>query len=73
RAQPFVHQLGELARERRLLDFVFADQEIDGIGGARGDLLADGGNRRRQNASRMELTIVRANSLLMRSSALASC
>ena len=84
RAQPFVHELGELRGQRRLLDVVFALKQIDADRRDRrtGDLLADA--RRRavsdaasdsigdQNASRIALTMVRANSVLMRSSALAS-
>jgi hypothetical protein len=74
RAQPLVDELVECVRERRLLDFVVALEEIEGIGRGLRNLRA---NRSRgddaQNASRMALTIVWAKSELMRSSASRSC
>ena len=72
RPEPLLDQVVELYRERSLLDVVFTLQQIDGVRRSFFDLLADGRRRRRQNASRMALTIVRANSVLMRSSALRS-
>jgi hypothetical protein len=71
-AQPVFDEFLELPRQRRLLDVVFALQQVDAVRLAVGDLLPDGSRRRRQKASRMALTIVRANSLLIRSSALRS-
>src|SRR5207302_10958924 len=73
RAQPFFDQLTEIGRDGRLLHVVFADEEVDRIDGARGDLCSDGGWSQDQNASRMALTIVRAKSVLTRSRAFASC
>jgi hypothetical protein len=72
RPQPLFDQVVELDRERGLLDVVFTLEQIDGVGRSFFDLLADGRWRRRQNASRMALTMVRANSVLIRSSALRS-
>jgi hypothetical protein len=72
RPQPFLDQVVELHCERGLLDVVFTLQQVDGVRRSLFDLLADGRRRRRQNASRMALTMVRANSALMRSSALRS-
>ena len=46
RAQPFLDQLFELVGERRLLDLVFALEQIDRIDRAGGDLLADRGRCR---------------------------
>ncbi len=73
-AQALLDEIRELGGKRRALDVVVADQEVNRIRGAAGDLRADGGGRRRaQNASRIALTMVRANSVLMRSRALVSC
>ena len=71
RPQSFLHELGELAGERRFLHLVLAHEEIQRIGRGGGDLLADLGRGADQNASRMALTMVRANSEVTRSSALA--
>ena len=60
-------------RERRFLDLVLALQKIDGIGLAGFDLFANLGRRSRQNASRMAETMLLAKSVLIRSSAFASC
>jgi len=72
-AEPLFHQVVEVRGERRLLDVVFALQDVDSVDRTGRDLLANGGGRGDQNASRIALTIVRANSALMRSSALRSC
>ena len=72
RPEPLLDQVVELDRERGLLDVVFTLQQINGVRRSLFDLLADGRRRRGQNASRMALTMVRANSVLMRSSALRS-
>ena len=42
-AQPFVDELVELRRQRRLLDVVFAEEQVERIRVAGLDLLADGG------------------------------
>jgi hypothetical protein len=70
--QPLFDQVLELPRERSLLDVVLSLDQVDGMGLAVGDLLPDGRWRRRQKASRIALTIVRANSVLIRSRALRS-
>jgi hypothetical protein len=72
-AQRLVDQFFEFGGERRLLDLVLALKQIDRVGACREDLLSDRRRRADQNASRMALTIVRANSELMRSSAFTSC
>ena len=43
RAQPVLDQLLEIMRQRRLLDIVLAEQQVDGSGRAGLDLLEDGG------------------------------
>jgi hypothetical protein len=73
RGQPFVDKRRELRRQRRLLDVVFALKQINRVGVARGELLSDVGWSSRQNASKIADTMVRANSVLNRSSALVSC
>ena len=41
-AQPFLDQLLELVRQRRLLDLVFALQQVDRIGRCRPESASDG-------------------------------
>ena len=41
-AQPLIHQLAKFRREPRLLDFVLAEDQIDGLRRAGLNLLADG-------------------------------
>ena len=72
-AKSLFDEVVELNRERGLLDVVFALEQVDGVRRPLFDLFTDRRGRRRQNASRMALTIVRANAALMRSSALRSC
>ncbi len=75
RAQAFFNQLRELRGQRRFLDVIVSLKQIDAIRLLVFDLCANrgGGQDGRQNASRIALTMVRANSVLMRSSAVVSC
>jgi hypothetical protein len=50
-AQPFLDDLGELARQRRLLDVVFSQEKIDRIGAGRRDLLSNSARRRYRHGS----------------------
>src|SRR6185436_17069616 len=72
RREPLVDEGRELRGQRRLLDVVFSLEEVHGIGVPGLNLLAEVGWSSCQNASRIAETMLLANSVLSRSSALAS-
>src|SRR5439155_22814980 len=74
-AKVFFDEPTERRRQRRFFDFVFTLKEIDRIRARRCDLFENGSWRRRphpQKASRIALTMALENSVLTRSSAVAS-
>ena len=72
RGEALLDERREVRRERRFLDVVFPLEQINRIGVTGRDLLANVGGGSCQNASRIDDTMVRANSVLNRSSAFVS-